>query len=394
MRLSTLVEQIINKQSALKKLVDKNLLQLNSLYSSNGYELRIVGGAVRDILMDKKPKDIDLASNATPIESMNLLQTNGIRVIETGLRHGTITAHIDGNDYEITTLRIDKKTDGRHAEVEFTRDWEQDAARRDLTFNAMSMDFNGNLYDYFGGHEDLKRGRAAFVGDTEKRIQEDYLRILRYFRFQGRTESPEFDVSTLDIIHNNIDGLTNISGERIWAEMQKILTGNNLVNVMGAMNQTGVMDVIGLKSDNLSELFNIKNNSNDPSILLSSLLSNVKDLDILRSKWKFSNPEYNTMKFIINNRHKNINYSEAKKIHIMNRIDKSLIASLFEYQGKMLLASKFGDWNPPVFPITGDDLKSSGLTPGPEMGRMLTLLKNKWVDSNFKLTKEELLNFI
>lgn len=398
MKLISIVEQIDNKKQMLDKLVDKNLLRLNNLYVKSGYELRIVGGAVRDILTNKEPKDIDLASDATPTESMDLLKSNDIKVIETGLDHGTITAHIDGEDYEITTLRIDKETDGRHAEVEYTKDWEQDAERRDLTFNAMSMDFNGNLYDYFGGHGDLKSGVARFVGNTDKRVQEDYLRILRYFRFQGRMESLNFDDNTLESIASNAAGLDNISGERIWSEMGKILSGNNVHEVLTAMSAAGVLSHIGLDSygSDASEtsLRRVNNITHDPNLMLVSLLPDVAALDRLRTRWKFSSSEYNTMRFILKNRDKDISYTDAKRMHIMNRVDKKHLMDLLIYQGKPDTGVKIDQWDAPSFPVNGNDLGQKGMKPGPEMGKTLNSLKDKWVKSGYELSKDDLLNTI
>lgn len=394
MKLHMLIEQIENKRRALKRLVDPTLLGLNTLYRKNGYELRIVGGAVRDILMDEDPKDIDLATDATPEESMSLLKSQDIKVIETGLQHGTVVAHINGEDYEITTLRIDKETDGRHATVEFTKDWEQDAERRDLTFNAMSMDFDGNLYDYFGGQDDLKSGRARFVGDADKRVQEDYLRILRYFRFQGRTDSPNFDDETLKKIKSNATGLDNISGERIWSEMNKILSGNHLGKIMIEMKKANVLKHIGLKSIDLKELVRVRAISDDPNLLLAAILSSPEEMDSLREKWKFSNPEANLMKFILKNREKQVSLQDAKRMHVMNRVDKNLILKLLEYQGNQRVYGEFEKWEAPIFPITGEDLKNAGIPPGPEMGRIINSLKNKWADSAYSLDKNSLLNSI
>ena len=142
-----------------------------------------MGGVVRDLLLGRKPKDIDIATECVPEETLRLLEREGIRNIPTGLQHGTVTAHMeDGKDYEITTLRIDRITDGRHAVVEFTNDWKLDAERRDLTINAMSLTLDGTLYDYFEGQHHLAERRVVFVGDARSRIKEDYLRILRYFR--------------------------------------------------------------------------------------------------------------------------------------------------------------------------------------------------------------------
>ena len=167
-----------------------DLLRLKNIFTSEGYSFRLVGGVVRDLLLGQKPKDIDIATDCLPDDMLRLLQKEGIRNIPTGLQHGTITAHMD-DDYEITTLRIDRGTDGRHAVVEFTNDWRLDAERRDLTINSMSVCLDGILYDYFEGQRHLTERKVLFVGDSRKRIREDYLRILRYFRLV-QSHSNEF----------------------------------------------------------------------------------------------------------------------------------------------------------------------------------------------------------
>ncbi|KAG8546352.1 hypothetical protein GDO81_019167 [Engystomops pustulosus] len=166
-----------------KALFTEGLKTLTDLFSREKYELRIAGGAVRDLLAGKQPHDVDFATTATPEQMKDLFLKEGIRLINNkGEKHGTVTARIHDQNFEITTLRVDLRTDGRHAEVEFTTDWEQDAERRDLTINSMFLGFDGTLYDYFNGYEDLKNRHIRFVGDPAKRIQEDYLRILRYLR--------------------------------------------------------------------------------------------------------------------------------------------------------------------------------------------------------------------
>ena len=211
-----------------QSLLTPELLTLASAFDKQGYDLRIVGGAVRDILLGIKPKDVDISTNATPEQMIELFKDNQIRYIETGLQHGTLTAHLNQQDFEITTLRIDAETDGRHAVVKFTDDWRLDAERRDLTFNAMSLTLDGTLHDYFGGRYDLENRRVRFVGDPMCRIQEDYLRILRYFRFYGRiaVNPDNHNQHTLDVISQCVEGLDRIAVERIWVEMAKILTGN------------------------------------------------------------------------------------------------------------------------------------------------------------------------
>jgi tRNA nucleotidyltransferase (CCA-adding enzyme) len=205
-----------------KSIFTDELNQLIGIFNKYNYEVRVAGGAVRDILMDKQPTDLDFATTATPTEMKAMFEKEQVRMINmNGEKHGTITARINNKEnFECTTLRIDLVTDGRHAEVEFTTDWVLDANRRDLTINAMFLGFDGSVYDYFTGYEDLQDRKVRFVGKAERRIQEDYLRILRYFRFYGKiAKSPnDHEQETLDIISSNADGLKRISGERLWVE--------------------------------------------------------------------------------------------------------------------------------------------------------------------------------
>ena len=230
-----------------KSILTPELLIVASAFEKRGYDLRVVGGAVRDILLGNKPKDVDMSTNATPQKMIELFDEEQIRYIETGLQHGTLTVHLGQQDFEITTLRIDVATDGRHAKVEFTDDWKLDAERRDLTFNAMSLTLDGTLYDYFGGRDDLNARRVRFVGDPLKRLQEDYLRILRYFRFYGRiAEKPdEHDKETLDVISQCVEGLDRIAVERIWVEISKILVGNHAPSLLRLIYELKVAEHIG-----------------------------------------------------------------------------------------------------------------------------------------------------
>ena len=197
-----------------RTLLTPSLLKLAELFKANQHELRVAGGAVRDILMGIDPHDVDFATTATPDQVKEMLTNANIRMINTnGERHGTITARInDQENFEVTTLRVDVVTDGRHAVVEYTQDWQLDASRRDLTMNALFLDLEGTVYDYFNGIDDLKHRRICFVGDPIERIREDYLRILRYFRFFGRlaNENAEHDQETLKAIKENSNGLQSM----------------------------------------------------------------------------------------------------------------------------------------------------------------------------------------
>lgn len=376
-----------------KKLLTPGLLKLGELYSKNHRDLRIVGGAVRDLILQKEPKDIDLATTALPQESLKLLKANGINTIETGLQHGTITAVIDSIPYEITTLRVDVETDGRHAEVEFTNSWEKDAERRDLTANAMSIDLDGNLYDYFGGVSDIKSGKTKFVGDAEQRIQEDYLRILRYFRFKGRSNNLEFDKDIFSAIRHNSKGLDNISGERIWMEMKKILSidKNNIRKIIGAMGKAGVGVYIGLDLIDLYEFANVAHKVDDPYLRLASLIDTVDDLNTLDQRWKFSQDEKQLLTFIIENRDQSIDWQIVQDMYTNKKIKKEWVLKLLKYNDRSRMIEKLKNWVVPTFPVTGYDLIQAGIKQGPELGEKLKELEDHWKRTGYKKTKDELL---
>jgi len=312
------INQVILHEEALdvKSVITSSIKKLDKVFKSNNYELRIVGGAVRDLALDKTPKDIDLATDATPDEMMEILDKSGIRHIPSGLEHGTITAILDNEPFEITTLRADKETDGRHAEVEFVKSWEEDAKRRDLTYNAMSMDMEGNVFDYFGGMDDLQDKVSKFVGDPEERITEDYLRILRYFRFQGRLSTPTWDKDTLKAISSNSEGLKKISAERVWQEMGKVLSGNNVANILDYMAKTGVSKVIGLSTNDLNK---VKDNGN--SIVALAQTGNTIDI---AKRWKLSKVQATMLDFLVKNKNNTLDQKKVEDM-IADGVDKELI---------------------------------------------------------------------
>ena len=231
----------------LKDVLTPQLITVTTAFLQSGYDIRLVGGVVRDLLLNVPSKDIDLSTNATPEQMKDVFLKNGIKFIETGLEHGTLTAHVNNVDFEVTTLRYDTDQDGRWAKVVFTDDWKLDAERRDLTINAMSMDTECTLYDYFNGVDDLKCRRIRFVGDSRQRIKEDYLRILRYFRFYGRIARDEdkHDKQILEAIKETAQGLEKIAVERIWMELSKILVGNFAPSLIKHIYDLGVAEHIG-----------------------------------------------------------------------------------------------------------------------------------------------------
>ena len=374
--------------TAFEEIITPALERLDKTFKKNNFEIRIVGGAVRDIALGKTPKDIDLATDATPDEMIKLFDSSGIRYKPTGIQHGTVTAIMDGEPFEITTLRADVDTDGRHAEVEFIRNWKEDAQRRDLTYNAMSLDFDGNLYDYFNGMDDLQDKVSNFVGDANERIKEDYLRILRYFRFQSKLDSPKWDKDTLVAIKDNAKGLPQISVERIWQEMGKLLVGNSVVDTLAYMGKTGVADVIQLPIKNAKKLNDYKDNK-DPIIALAILVDDTT----LANTWKLSNAEGQDLKFYLTHKNKPLTKEQAEHL-VIDGMGKEDVINLLTIQKQDKLISYIEQFQTPEFPITGNDLIQHGMVPGPNLGNTLKQLKDLWKKNDYKLSADELLNAV
>ncbi len=392
MRLHTIINEATMqmKPEIFKHLRTPAVLALDKATRNAGFEIRIVGGAVRDLVQGKDPKDIDMATDATPQKMMEILDAVGIRHEPTGLQHGTITAIIDGEPIEITTLRIDTNQDGRHADVQFTNDWRKDAERRDLTFNAMSMEMDGTLHDYFDGVDDLNNGHAKFVGNPDERMKEDYLRILRFFRFQGRLNAPTWDKDTMDAVRRNADGLEGISGERIWAEMEKILSNeSSRADVLKRMDQTDVLEAIDAPNNRVGSLRNVM--GTNPAAALSALINTVGGLEQLRNRWKFSTEVYETTKFCVEKRSIPFDETVAQRMLADPKIRAAHVFALAESRGRKDLVQKLKAWTPPEFPVNGSDLMAAGLKPGPNMGKALAQLRNEWEASGFKLNRNDLL---
>ena len=380
-------EQLVMKINEVTEVQDTGIISpdvktLGELFSRNGFEIRVVGGAVRDVALGKSPKDIDLATDATPQEMQKMFDRAMIKHIPTGIEHGTLTAVLNNEPYEITTLRADTETDGRHAEVKFVKSWEEDAKRRDLTYNAMSMDLSGEIHDYFGGMDDLQNKVSKFVGNPVDRIQEDFLRILRYFRFQGRLATPTWDKETLQAVADNAKGLSKISVERVWMEVSKILSGSNVAGIVQQMTKTGVSKTIGLVTNDLNKLVD----GGNPIIALAQLGNNAD----ISKRWNMSKPEMILLAFLAENKN---NVLDKKKVEdmIADGIDKEKISALAELQGQKKMADHAMITSVPDFPVTGADLIAMGVKPGPDMGKQLNTLKQQWKASNFKATKDQLL---
>ena len=371
--------------TAFKELMTPELKKLGTVFNKAGHEIRLVGGVVRDLALKKFPKDVDLATDANPNDVVELLNKNNIKNKPTGIEHGTITAIMNKTPYEITTLRADKETDGRRAKVQFVKDWKQDAERRDLTYNAMSLDFKGKLYDYFGGMDDLQDKVSAFVGDPDERIKEDFLRILRYFRFQSKLEDPKWDQNTIKAIANNADDLKRISVERIWSELKKMLVSRNVEESLRYMGQTGVAKAIDLPVENASMIKRLAK-TEDPIVPLAVLVDDIT----LAETWKMSKEETQLLRFLVQNKKTSLTKESAIDF-IHDGYSKKMVLDLINLQGKKALDDVVRNYEAPQFPVQGRDLIAKGMKPGVDVGRQLAKLRDKWKASGYKLSKDQLL---
>ncbi|XP_063991356.1 CCA tRNA nucleotidyltransferase 1, mitochondrial isoform X1 [Diachasmimorpha longicaudata] len=394
-----------------KSIFTPELEVLTSLFKKYNYEIRIAGGAVRDLLTGKVPKDIDFATTATPEEMKAMFTKEEIRMLNLkGEKHGTVTVRInDSENFEVTTLRIDVATDGRHADIEFTTDWRLDANRRDLTINSMFMDFEGRVYDYFFGYDDLQKRRIAFVGDAVTRIREDFLRIFRYFRFYGRiSEHPDaHEDSVITAIKENVEGLERISGERIWSEWHKILEGNYGVELTKKMIECGVTKYIGLPESPDVENFEricLRARSQGvilhPVTMITSMLRNEQEAMNLHMRLHWSAYNRDLALFLIVHREDKISVDPLHPYQyiVLNSSGKikdirEYIAEVLKYKGTPELAEQFEKWIPPKFPLNGNDLRD--LLPHPKLiGQTMLRLKKIWLEDDFKTSKEELLKHL
>tara|TARA_Y100000590_G_scaffold467756_1_gene647780 strand:+ start:28 stop:1314 length:1287 start_codon:yes stop_codon:yes gene_type:complete len=408
--------KIFKSDKSIKAL--ENIKEAQIIFShlnefGNESKVRFVGGCVRKVLCGENIDDIDLATSLEPREVIKKLNKEDIKVIETGISHGTVTAILNKKKFEITTLRKDVSTDGRHANVEFTLNWKQDATRRDFTINAIYADIEGRIFDPFNGISDLHDGKVEFIGSPEERIQEDYLRILRYFRFFTQYSKTDYDQNTIRSIKKYINGLNKISNERIFDELKKILKLKNVQDIFAQDTSREIIINIfpqfkfyeRLKTIN-SLNPNLRKKYNNYIILALLIIDQSNDYEYFCHKYKISN--------IIKGRFKNISknfenlkskkfYSEEnikKIIYLTNKdnvIDLLLFSLCENKKMKNLNIEKLIDYAStckiPKFPISGDYLKTQGYKAGQELGKKLKSLEEEWIENNFVMDKK-LLNKI
>ena len=360
---------------------------------------RIVGGAVRDALASLPIADIDLATPDPPDQTLQALDRAGLRAIATGLAHGTVTAISNHRPFEITTLRRDVETDGRHASVAWTDDWEQDAARRDFTINALSLDRAGAVHDFFGGQADLTAGRVRFVGNPATRIAEDYLRVLRFFRFWARygrlPPEPEATAAIAAAAHE----LPRLSAERVWSELKRILQAPNPAPAIALMAELGVLPVVlpeGADPHRLAQLTDA-GAPPDPLLRLAALLTG--DAAALAVRLKLSTPESETLGALRTGSVPTLDGEGPAWRRLLADEDAGLLTN------RTWLAGGFGrDWDrararlratpQPVFPLEGRDAVALGAAPGPAIGAALRATRDWWLEHGCTPDRGEAIEYL
>ena len=373
-------------------------------------EVRFVGGCVRKALCGDEIGDIDLATSHEPNEVKKRLTKKNIKVIDTGLSHGTVTAILDQKKFEITTLRKDISTDGRHANVQFTSNWKQDALRRDFTINAIYADIDGRIFDPLNGISDLKNGNVKFIGLAEERIKEDYLRILRYFRFFIQYSKFDHDQYTIKSIRKNINGLNAISNERIFDELKKILSLRNIYSLFkNNQSKEIILNIFPqfLYYENLKKIEGLEKkfrNEYDHELIMATLVIDKSDnYEYFCHKYKTSN----SIKDKFKNISKNFDDLKNKKFYLEQNIKKLIYFTSRESVRDLLLfsicvndkidilkleklLSYVYSCKIPKFPISGNYLKQHGYKDDQILGKKLKSLKEKWIENDFVLDQKEI----
>ena len=389
-------------------MVAPETVQVMEALMSTGAEARFVGGCVRNALVNRPVVDIDIATPLKPDQVTDVLNAAKIKHVPTGLAHGTITAIVDGKPFEITTLRIDVNPFGRHAQVQFTDDWEKDAARRDFTINAMSCNMDGDVYDPFTGIEDLRNGRVIFVGYPEQRIQEDVLRILRFFRFFahfGQGARP--DTAALVACAKLANRLPRLSAERIRQETFRILESNRSALTWNIMMRAGVVthflpEATAVKT--LDRLLTLEEDHHSHPFILRRLAALLditpKGLVPMTRALRLSNEAADMLMKLMHPALRvstDMTGAEVRKVvyRYGNDVTRSLLllAAAKDFMDGNLDASYniATSFRPPRFPLVGDDVMKLGWQKGPDVGRILRDLEDWWVSEDFRPGRTEAL---
>lgn len=383
--------------------------RLFEVLGAPGIDARVVGGCVRNAVMGLPVGEIDAATPETPELVMTRLAKAGVRAIPTGLDHGTVTALIGNRSFEVTSLRRDTACDGRHAAVEFTTDWEEDARRRDFTFNAMSLRADGTLFDYFAGRGDAEAGRVRFVGDPGDRIQEDYLRILRLFRFFAWYGRVGIDPPTLAACRTHANGLARLSAERVQAELIKTLAAPAPAAVLTTMKDCGVLPVVLPEVHDIVRLAALARvesaiaAATDWRRRLAALV-NAQDADPVALRLKFSAAD----------RLRLVKLTDAEPLVDAGTPPSLLRAALYRHGAdviydRVLLAwaharaqttddqrwlaqlAIVSEWHPRTLPVSGADVLALGVPQSPRVGEILSAVEAWWIARDFTPTRDEAL---
>jgi len=377
---------------------------------SESSEVRYVGGCIRKVIKKEVVDDIDLATNLKPNEICEALKNKDINFYETGIEHGTVTAVIDEYKYEITSLRKDVKTDGRHAKVEFSLDWKEDAARRDFSINSIYSDARGNLFDPNNGKKDLEEGLIHFIGDAEIRIKEDYLRILRYVRFFLNYSNHKHKPEIIKIIKRNIGGISKLSSERLIDEFKKLTKSHGFIKLFQDNDSLEIIEIIFPQLKNLAKFKKLNTHARDnlfkiDFIFLLSLMivDGTDNTDYFLYKFNISKKDQKRLKLIDffykektnlkNFTEKNFNkifYFNGKqavidiinfKLFTSNKVEKKLIKLIEVYKDKVI----------PTMPIGANTLMEKYNIPeGKILGNKLKMIEEAWVENGFTISEKNI----
>lgn len=359
-------------------------------------ETRVAGGAVRNALLGVAVADVDLATVLLPEDVMSVAKTAGFGVHPTGLDHGTVTVTYQKAAFEVTTLRRDVATDGRHAVVSFTVDWAADAARRDFTINAMYCDAFGKIYDYTKGYQDIQKRKVRFVGVASQRIKEDYLRILRFFRFFAYYGKSRADAEGLEACVTFKSGLKKLSIERVRQEFLKLLVAPQAIKTLQLMAEHGVLKIILPHTEQWKVLEHL------PADAMLRLFVLARDPHALKERLRLSNDDAKRMQLLLAAPDLSPALTEVERRRIFYHLGDeawrdAVLVSRATSKAKLddapwqALLSLGNAWTPPRLPVKGTDLIGVGMHPGPHMGQVLSALEDWWVANDFTPTRQDLL---
>jgi poly(A) polymerase len=392
----------VTRRVAAAWLRDAPLRDVLAALDGDGEEARIVGGAVRNTLLGEPHGDIDIATTALPREVIRRVEAAGFKAVPTGVEHGTVTIVAAGQPFEVTTLREDVETFGRHATVVFGRDWKRDAERRDFTINALSLSRDGTVHDYVGGFADIEVRRVRFIGDAGRRIAEDYLRILRFFRFHAAYGEGTPDREGLAACIEGRAGLEQLSRERVRMEMVKLLVAKHAVPTLALMTETGLLEqVLGgvpllASYANMAKLEAALALAADPVRRLGALAVSVsEDAERLRERLRLTNAEYERLASIADGWWQiSTSWSEHAARVLLYRLgserftDRVLLAWTRAPQGAAdptwhALATLPARWSAPAFPLKAADFIARGVPKGPPLGAVLAAAEEAWIAAGF-----------